>query len=189
MLLGINLGPAILWEGAAGVLVGSLIPLWWAGHRRRVERKGEIDAMHVEMHQSIIALRALINENIMAPLYRLPVSITKLALPKLIGDGVLDANETSALVEYVNRAEEVNRGLDRAGAAHAAQNYHLIGEEHARLVAKARDILELKLERHGGDAIYDAATWALLRLQGKVDPKWWASAFHKIRDMAVGRRT
>jgi hypothetical protein len=49
-----------------------------------------------------------------APAYRLPLSTFERALPKLIGEKKLSANEISLLVEYMSCAEELNRGLDRA---------------------------------------------------------------------------
>ena len=51
------------------------------------------------------------------------MSICRQALPKLIGDNVLTKAEVAALVEYVNRVEEINRGLERAGEAHATNEW------------------------------------------------------------------
>ena len=48
-------------------------------------------------------------------MYRLPLTMFERGLPKLIGEGLLTTNEISGLVEYIMRAEELNRGLDRGG--------------------------------------------------------------------------
>jgi hypothetical protein len=165
------------WAGAAsalfGAVIGSCIPLWWSRRLRRIERRGEIIAMHVELFRVFLTLRELIAAGIAAPLYRLPISITEHALPKLIGDGVLDSNEVYALVEFVNRIEEMNRGLDRAGNAHALQDARLLLSEHKRNVAKATEILEEKLERHRGQSVFDATEDALIRLEGTGEDTSW----------------
>jgi hypothetical protein len=153
------------WEGAAGVLIGSCIPLGWSWWRRRIERRGEIEAMIAEHHLAHISLKALITAGIGAPLYRLPISLTALTLPKLIGDRILDVLDVSALVEYVNRVEEINRGLERAGDAHAANDDAAIQEEHGRNVLKAKELLEQPLARHGDRILFDAVTTILLSLR------------------------
>jgi hypothetical protein len=129
--------------------------------------------MQVELFRVSLTLRELIAAGIAAPLYRLPISITEHALPKLIGDGVLDGNEVYALVEFVNRIEEMNRGLDRAGNAHALQDPRLLLSEHKRNVTKAMEILEEKLERHHGQSVFDATQAALYRLEDADEETSW----------------
>jgi len=64
------------------------------------------------------------------------------ALPKLIGEGRLLSHEIPILVEYLNRIEELNRGLERAGAARAAEQPVLVREEFGRNLEKTRGLLE-----------------------------------------------
>jgi len=169
-----SLTPDVLWAGALGAVagaviggvIGSSIPLWWAWRLRKIERGGAITAMHIELFRVVINLRMLIGDGVMAPLYRLPIGMTEQALPKLVGDGVLDGSEVYALVEYVNRVEELNRGLDRAGQAHASKDDPWLATEFARNLAKARELLDEKLERHGGRSVFHAAEAALFRLEG-----------------------
>jgi hypothetical protein len=79
------------------------------------------------------------------------------AVPKLVGDGLLSMDETGAPVEFINRSEEINRGLDRAGDAHAADNREWLDDEHQRNVTKASNLLEKKLERRGDLRLINAA--------------------------------
>ena len=69
------------WVGAGGALfgaiVGSFIPLGWSKRQRSIERRGETTAIHVELYQVSRILESLLADKIMAPLYRLPVSLTK----------------------------------------------------------------------------------------------------------------
>jgi hypothetical protein len=80
------------WAGAAGALlgaaIGSGIPLWWSRRLRNSERRGEIIGMQVELQQAHIAISNLLLDAVAAPLYRLPLAISKQALPKLIGDAI-----------------------------------------------------------------------------------------------------
>jgi hypothetical protein len=183
-----ELTPTVLWAGAASVLagaviggvIGSGIPLWWARRLRRIERRGELIGMLVEMHLSLIDMNALQTDNFAAPLYRLPVSIFKQALPKLIGEKGLGENGVSVLVEYMNRVEELNRGLDRAGSAHAARDAILIAEESSRNKLKAETIRTEKSDRHEDQTLYDGAWAALTRLEDAEVP-WWVRIFGQMR--------
>lgn len=154
-----------LWEGAAGVIIGGCIPLAWSWWRRRVERRGEITGVHAEFFRIHLQLRALFDAKVEAPLYRLPISVTSQVLPKLIGDGVLDENDVYVLIEWVNRIEELNRGLDRAGDAHASNDAAGARNEYSRNLAKAREIIEESLERFHGQTLLDAAESIFFRLE------------------------
>jgi hypothetical protein len=169
------------WEGGAGAmaaallgaLIGGCIPLFWSWRLRRTERRGELVGMVAELHQTSLDCNSLRTEGIQAPLYRLPLSIFKQALPKLIGEGKLTWEEVSVLVEYVNRIDELNRGLDRAGAAHAAVAGVLLAEEFGRNCLKAEMIFETTLKRHGDQTLFDGAVSAVLDLQDAEDRWRW----------------
>ena len=70
-------------------------------------------------------------------------------------------------MEYVNRIEEVNRGLERAGDAHAANDQNAIAQEHGRNVSKVREILEQRLPRHGNRILFDAVSEILMALRSR----------------------
>lgn len=130
------------WAAILGALVGSNVPPAWAAYRRRVERRGEVEAALCEARICRECMEALIDEGIMAPLYRLPTGALARALPKLVGDGSLSMNETGALVTYLAKMEEINRGLDRSGAAHAAGKNDQVEGEYRRLKLKAQRYLK-----------------------------------------------
>lgn len=143
---------------------------WWS---RRRERLGEIVAMQAELYQGFKCMTALRNQPndigqqmVLAPLYRLPLRMFDRALPKLIGDAKLTDNEINDLLEYAMRADELNRGLERAGDAHAARNDLGMVDEYTRNIAKVAHILDVKPERPSGESLYDAAWAALIRVGG-----------------------
>jgi hypothetical protein len=154
------------WAGTAGVLIGTIlgsaIPLWHEWNARRLERRGDIASIQTELMLCQRMLNALMTEGIAAPLYRVPTSATARALPKLIAEGEFTLNEQAALIEYLNRVEELNRGLERAGAAHAADKVGLLGEEATRNLQKAEGLLrsEVRFQNRSlyvaaSDAVYD----------------------------------
>jgi hypothetical protein len=166
------------WSGTAGVLIGAIlasaIPTaveWW---RRRVERRGELIAMSAEYYLAARALHALETENVQAPLYRIPLTMFEHALPKLIGEGSLKTGEIAVLIEYVNRIEELNRGLGRASAAHAAEQPKLTEDEFRRNLAKVAG-LRAADARFKGDSLFDLTADILFEFQVFEDSAWTRS--------------
>jgi hypothetical protein len=159
-----------LWSGAAGVILGSCIPLYWLGRARRIERAGELVAVRAELahaHEYMTALRTPVKgQVVISPLYRLPTSISDRAVPKLIGEGLLKPAEISALIDYMVRIEELNRGLDRARAEKDAGDAIL---EYNRNVAKIAHILDDKVSH--GSTRYALAVTAIGRLQIQYPPR------------------
>src|ERR1700722_2874247 len=103
------------WFAAVGTLWAVFLALRLARRDvdvRRIERRGEIIAMIAEASSAGLQMKTLIRGPVQAPLYRLPSEISKRALPKLIGDGRLTAPEINLLVEFANKIDEVNRGLE-----------------------------------------------------------------------------
>jgi hypothetical protein len=186
------------WAGGAGAVIGAIIgsfigsfvPLWSATSRRREESLGEIAAMHVEFHLTHIALTELLEpaaQTVLAPLYRLPITICKQALPKLIGDNVLTQAEVATLIEYVNRVEEINRGLERAGEAHAADRHAQLLQEHGRNRAKAAELINRPVVRDG-KALFDLGRDALFRLEDCLRAPWWARWVSRTHTFMTWRR-
>lgn len=99
--------------------------------------------------------------NVRAALYHLPLTMFERALPKLIGEGKLTDNEISGLIEYVMRAQELNRGLDLATAAATSGNEARVSEQWTRNVAKLGHILDEKLQRFDGETVFDTAETAI----------------------------
>lgn len=170
------------WEGWAGAviaallgaLIGSCVPLLWALCMRRRERRGELMAMQVEMYHARRAMTMLQNDGVLAPLYHLPLGAFNRALPKLIGEGVLSPNEVAALVEYAMRAEELNRGLERAreAASRAGDTVPLaLQREYDRNVLKVEHILNEEQKRLDDMTLFAAAESALYRVNRSIPPE------------------
>jgi hypothetical protein len=156
------------WLAALATLAAVCVALWPAirdARSRRIERRGEVAAMSAEVERSSMCIEALLNDGVMAPLYRLPIDNFKRALPKLLGDGSLTPAEVIILVDFENRIEELNRGLERAGEAAAAPVFEKekVGKEWRRNQSKAKEITEEVQERYGGRALMRAVEDTLNR--------------------------
>ena len=155
--------------GVIGAVLGSSIPLSWSARQRRRERTGEIWAMQVELRLAKLHMDTLLEEGLHGmPLYQIPLSMFHRALPKLIGEKKLTLNQISLLVEYVNRAEELNRGLDHAVRASVDLKSIVPAIERSSNRERARAILQEKLVRHGDQTLYDGAWYALI----DADESW-----------------
>ncbi len=151
-----------LWQwGVVSFVLGLIVPLVSARYLRRVERRGEVIAMLVEMTETRARLITYTTQNIMAPLYRLPTSILKIALPKLIGAGPLTNREIDTLIQYFNKVDEINRGLDRAGDE---SDIDLVRREYARNCAKATEMLSKPIYSGEPGAMIEVANMAMLRM-------------------------
>jgi hypothetical protein len=165
------------WFAAAGTLFAVFLALQFARRdvtARRIERRGEIIAMIAEAASAGLRMKALIREGIHAPLYRLPSAISKRALPKLIGDGQLSPTEIDLLVEFSNKIDEVNRGLERAGDAHAAQPEEVsawLKQEHRRNVAKSMEVVDVDTAHGRTTPLIDdvlAALWRVKKVYERI---------------------
>ena len=131
--------------------------------------------MCADVYHARKRMETLTEQKIQAPLYRIPDSTLSGGLPKLIGDGRLRKNEIAVLLEFANKIAEINRGLDRAGAAHAAQpgGSDLLNSEFARNQAKANEVLEPPDD--GKEPLINEAERALYRVELLYSP-WWIRA-------------
>lgn len=170
------------WAGGAGVLLGAVIggciPLVWMRRLRQIERRGELAGMLIELRIAYIDMNALLSDRVLAPLYRLPLTLFKQALPKLIGEKGPTLNQMALLVEYVNRAEELNRGLDRAGEAAGAE----LAAEFSRNCLKAQNILYDPLQRHENQSLWDGAMTVIQDIEDADKDSWWGSLFAEIEE-------
>lgn len=163
----------VLIGGVIGAVIGSGIPLGWSAWQRRLERRGEVIAMQIELRLAEIHMLSLLRDNVAAPLYRLPLSNFERALPKLIGEERLTMNEIALLVEYMSRVEELNRGLDRAADASMVVGSQVLLPEFKRNKLKAEAILHEKLKRNGNQSLYGGAWFTLIGIQESVAYRFW----------------
>jgi hypothetical protein len=95
--------------------------------------------------------QTLLDDKIMAPLYRLPNTCFTTCYPELLSDGALSEAESTALMAFYSEVDTLNRGLDQA--ADAKDQSQLVAE-YDRNLLKAKRLVS-------GAPLYVAATTAV----------------------------
>jgi hypothetical protein len=95
-----------------------------------------------------------LNDNIKAPLYRLPTQAFSYSLPVLLSEGDVKENEVRELESFFGWVQDINRGLDNANECLVSGNLERIDRESLRLQHKTNELLR---EVKGKPAYLDRA--------------------------------
>jgi len=143
------------WErvlfAAIGVVVGFLlneIKSLWVRNRKH---RAYWSALRAEVEYAKGRAQMYVDDEIMAPLYRLPTQAFTTCYPELLADGAVSEAEATTLMAFYAEVDTFNRGLDRAGDADDVKN---ISAEYSRNVLKAQQLIS-------EGALYKAATTSL----------------------------
>lgn len=146
-----------------GFVLGFIPP--WLDRKRRL--RAHLQAIRAEMQLAQERAAMLLKDNVLAPLYRLPVSAYQTSFPILLAEGVLSEEGSHALGNYFCQVQDINRGLDNATAmAHANDNTGLT-REYKRLLLKGQRLLQDGTE---GRAIYATG---LATVEQQLARSWW----------------
>ena len=137
----------------------------WLDRKRRL--RAHLQAIRAEMQLARERANMLLNDNIMAPLYRLPVSGYQTSFPILLAEGVLSEEGALSLGDYFCQVQNINRGLDNATAMAHANDDAGIRREYERLLIKARCLME---DGTKGQALYTAG---LAVVEQQISRPWW----------------
>ena len=111
---------APIWVPLLSVSIGAL---WGFGvaeardliHRRR-QRRGNFEALGVELQMCGDLASGYLRDKVMAPAYRMPLMAYEHSLPALLVDGVLSVAETNALLRFYVNAMAFNFSVDQVQA-------------------------------------------------------------------------
>lgn len=141
------------WMTLAGTLAAAFAGAWF-GHslaqkadrkRERANEQALLAALQAEVDYCAQQAATYIEQNIMAPAYRLPRKVYDVAFPILVGS-VFDANDVTALIGFYSQVDQVNWGLgevDRmvkdvgAGGIWASKEYERVREKAKEMMAPA----------------------------------------------------
>jgi hypothetical protein len=112
----------------------------WLDRKRRL--KTHLQAIRAEMQLVRERANMLLNDNVMAPLYRFPVSTYQTSFPVLLAEGVLSEKGAHSLGDHYCQAQDINRGLDNATAMAHSNDAVGIRQEYDRLLRKGRRLME-----------------------------------------------
>lgn len=133
----------------------------WLDRKRRL--KTHLHAIRAEMQLTRERVENLLKDNVMAPLYRLPVSGYGTSFPVLLAEGVISETDAHFLGNYYCQAQDINRGLDNATSMLQANDDAGLQREFSRLLLKGQAML-------GQNSIYLAG---LKVVQDLLKRGWW----------------
>jgi hypothetical protein len=110
------------------------VPQWFDRRRRIVAHWG---ALRAEALLCTDCANALLMDNVMAPLYRLPTVAFEKAFPVLLVEGELAEEHVLALNRFFSQAQDINRGLENATRLAHAGDEAKLQQEYERLLLKA----------------------------------------------------
>lgn len=128
--------------------------------------------MRADIGQCNEKAKKLLNDNIMSPLYRLPLLAYQVSFPVLLADGALEENEVLSIGLFFNLAEELNRGLDNAAEMLKIGNDEKLKQEFNRNCLKAKSLTD---PNDGHDSLYAEARRII---DSKISTKWWQCRKH-----------
>ena len=149
-----------------GLLVGLLPP--WFNRKRRL--RTHWCALRAEMMLCKEKAETLLEDNVMSPLYRLPVIAYQVSYPVVLADGAVAEEEVLTLGRFFEQVQDINRGLDNAAQAKMNNDSHNIKTEYDRNLLKAE---RLVAEHNSEPSLFVLAKAVVDR---KIALRWWQYA-------------
>lgn len=112
----------------------------------------------------------LLNDNVMSPLYRLPVIAYQVSYPVVLADGAVAEEEVLTLGRFFEQVQDINRGLDNAAQAKMNNDSHNLKTEYDRNLLKAE---RLVTEQNDESSLFVLAKAVV---DEKISLKWWRYA-------------
>ena len=103
--------------GLVGVVLGFALNEGKALFSRWRIHRGYWRSLQVEVEFSKDRVEGFLNDNVQAPLYRLPDFCFQACFPQLLASGAVGPEDAAALMTFYSELATFNRGLDRAADA------------------------------------------------------------------------
>ena len=145
-----------------GFLLG-LVPPWLS---RKQRLKTHWCALRAEMTLCKEKAETLLSDNVMSPLYRLPVIAYQVSFPVLLSDGAIAEEEVLTLGKFFEQVQDINRGLDNAAQAKMSNDSHNLKTEYDRNILKAGSLVK---EHKGKSSLFSLAKEIVDR---KISLRW-----------------
>jgi hypothetical protein len=154
------------WVNLAGVLLATFLGAWFAYLAAgRQERKRD-ERLHVALKGALLAevetcvarANTYLNENYVAPAYRLPIDVHATTFPQLIALGRLTKDDARGVIEWHQQVQQINWLLDEI---HEHVKETGIGEDSKAQKEQRRLIAKLREMNQPGTRFYDPVMRAL----------------------------
>lgn len=113
--------PALWWTSLLGVVVGAGLAFGIAEYRdakeRSRKRRGNFEALAVEIQICGELADGYLKGGVMAPAYRMPLTAYNKCFADLLTDGVLASAETNAVIRFYINVAAFNFAVDQAQIA------------------------------------------------------------------------
>lgn len=142
--------------GLGGVILGAIIANGVEWLQKRKRHVAYWSAMSAEIDLCCEQAGVYLNDQVIAPLNRLPIVAYTNAFPGLLGDGAVSGGEAKAVLSFYNLVEQINRGIEQAHDALTPE-----GKKTDRSVSESMrvDVKCKRLVEKGGP--YDIARAAI----------------------------
>jgi hypothetical protein len=130
------------WWALVGVVLGFILSAGKDWFVRRWRRKAHWAALRAEIEYCCHLAKTYLQDDIAAPLYRLPTAAYAHAFSALLADGVPTEPETRTIIQFFTEAHTLNRGLDLAQAARERDDKPARQAEFARNRLKAERLVQ-----------------------------------------------
>lgn len=125
----------------AGVIVGFVLSYGATYVQRQTKISALLDALLMEMERCVSRAGNVIQGEVAAPLYRLPMDTFAVCFPYLLSEAAF-GRSVNDVAEFYERVAELNRGLDSAHQAAVQNNISLLHENRSRNRIKAKNIVD-----------------------------------------------
>jgi len=113
----------------------------WIKRKRRL--RAHWTAVWAEVNICTEMAMKYTDDNIAAPLYRLPTDVYDSSFTALLGEGDLESKEAAEISIFFNLVKEINRGLDNAAEMYKIDDTDKLKAEYSRNVKKAEILVEM----------------------------------------------
>lgn len=144
------------WGSVLALVVAIGFPIWHAWRTRKEARRGHFEMIALDVTVAERQAQVYLRSKVMVPAYRLPLHGKQAALPAVLADGKMSAEDASALVQFYIDATSFNYCLD------LTQQMKADGDDWKREVNRIR-LKAQHLISGGRQSRYDAAMDVLRR--------------------------
>ena len=130
----------VLASGLFGAVLVFLAGLWALARQRAARIKGNWSVLFVEVRECGRTAKVYLEDDVMAPLYRLPTISFETCYPALLTDAGLDEDKADILLKFFTEVQTVNRGLDLTDDLSRTKGHPLMKGAYERNCLKAKRV-------------------------------------------------
>ena len=112
----------------------------WLDRKRKI--KSHWNAISAEITRIKSMAEMLIQDEILSPLFRLPIKSYEISFSMLLSEGAVKKGEVHVLEEFYDLVQEINRGLDQSALAVSNNDKARTHKEFSRFIGKSKKLIQ-----------------------------------------------